>query len=71
MHALKIRECHKPLKRARIDPDVIHQKDLQDFVTNNTLTFFKIMDLLSDFLETNVTNWNKNRFSNTITALAN
>lgn len=70
MHALKNKESDKPLKRTRIDSDVIHQKDLQDFVTNKARIFFKVMDLLSDFLETNVTNWNENKSSSTSTSLA-
>lgn len=63
MHALKNKEYDKHLNRARIDPDVIHQKNLQDFVTSNTLRFqvLKIMKLPSNFLETDMINCNEEK----------
>lgn len=48
VYVLKNEENDELLKRLRIDPDVIHQKDFQDFVTSNTLRFFEIIDLSSD-----------------------
>lgn len=42
MHVLKNDENDKLLKRPRIDSDVIYQKDLQDFVLNNTLRFWEL-----------------------------
>lgn len=67
--ALKNEESDEPLKRARIDPEVILQKNLQDFVSGNTLRFFEILNLPSDFLETDVSTWSENESYKTCKSL--
>ena len=42
---------HDPVKRIRLDPELIMTKELPDFVTSNTMRFFTIMDLSSAFLQ--------------------
>ena len=60
LDALKNEDYDEPLKRAQIDPDVILRRDLQDFVSSNTMRFFKILDLPPEFLPTDVTAWKGN-----------
>ncbi|XP_076849024.1 beta-ureidopropionase isoform X1 [Brachyhypopomus gauderio] len=40
----------KPPKRIEIEPGVIPEKELQDFVTNRTISFFHTLGLNADFL---------------------
>lgn len=49
-----------PLKRITLDPAVICSKQLQDFVTENTMRFFTITGISSAFLQTDVDAWKTN-----------
>ncbi|GBM24031.1 hypothetical protein AVEN_33992-1 [Araneus ventricosus] len=46
----KTEENYEPLKRARVDLDVVHQKD-SDFISTNTMRSFSISNLPSEFLQ--------------------
>ena len=47
----------KPLKRISIDEPVIQTKELEDFVSSNTLRFFEITGLSSDLLSCDPEIW--------------
>lgn len=49
-----------PLNRIKIDFSNISEKNIDDFVTNSTLNFFKILKLQTDFLKINPRYWNEN-----------
>lgn len=57
VEALKTEENDEPLKRARVDPDVVLKKDLSDFVSSNSLRFFKLLNIPTDFLQKDVKEW--------------
>ncbi|KAG8173962.1 hypothetical protein JTE90_005891, partial [Oedothorax gibbosus] len=51
-----------PVKRAIVDAAVIQTKKLEDFVSSNTLQFFKITGISSKFLEKDVEMWIKDEY---------
>ena len=46
-----------PSKRITLDQATIHNKELHDFVTENTRKFFHILSLPDSFLEIDPDNW--------------
>lgn len=47
----------EPAKRVTIDPDTLQVKSLYDFTTKNTKSFFKKLNLKTDFLELPLEQW--------------
>lgn len=56
--ALENQGPEDPLKRVTLDHDAILSKNLEDFVTNNTHSFFSIIGVACDFLKKDVNTWN-------------
>jgi len=46
-----------PLKRTKVDAQLIHTKELEDFVSSNTRRFFDITGIPSSFLDNDVEIW--------------
>lgn len=57
VRALNNETHHLTVKRAIVDAAVIQKKNLEDFVSSNTLQFFKIIGISSKFLEKDVEMW--------------
>jgi hypothetical protein len=55
--ALTLPSDPDPPKKTKIDIETIEQKQLEDFVTANTMSFFKILGLSSSFLNKPVEDW--------------
>lgn len=49
---------YQPLKPT-VDLEVVPLKSLDNFVSNNTMNFFKILDLGMEFINSNVENWDQ------------
>lgn len=67
--ALKNEGIEHPLKRVLVDPGVVLQKTLENFVSKNTLRFFSITGISSNFLEKDVELWEQDedfKYSKTI-----
>jgi hypothetical protein len=56
-HALNKPSDSEPPKKALIEIDSIDKKNLEDFVTKNTKTFFETLGLSSSFLSKPVADW--------------
>lgn len=54
VNALKKEGSEDPPKRIQLDLEVVKQKDLDYFVSRNTLRFFKIMGFKTEYLEKDV-----------------
>jgi len=48
--ALKKQGSGEPTKQVHLEPSVIAEKELHDFVTTNTMSFFHTLGLKADFL---------------------
>jgi hypothetical protein len=57
VQALQVPGDDHPVKRAIVDPAMIHSKELNDFVSSTTREFFRITGLSSQFLELDVEQW--------------
>ena len=60
VEALKIEgteDCHK---RINIDVKHIHEKNIENFVSSNSLRFFQILGISSNFLKKDVETWHEN-----------
>ena len=57
MEALVKSSDPDPPKKAQIDIKTVENKELEDFVTTNTKTFFSILGLSSAFLSKPVEEW--------------
>ena len=55
---MKEKEIKDPIKRAMADLELIHQMTLVDLTSKNSMTLFKNMNLLDDFLEFPADQWN-------------
>lgn len=56
--ALKIEAIEDCPKRINIDVKHIDEKNIEDFVTSNSLRFFQILGISSKFLNKDVETWN-------------
>lgn len=59
VNALDVEGPENPLKRITLDASLINSKQLEDFVSKNTLRFFTITGISSNFLKKNVEDWPK------------
>ena len=57
VQALQVPGDDHPVKRAIVDPAMIHSKELDDFVSSTTQEFFSITGLSFQFLELDVEQW--------------
>lgn len=57
VEALKTEDNDEPLKRVRVDPDVVLKKNLSDFVSSKSLRFFELLNIPTDFLQKDVKEW--------------
>ena len=55
--ALQKSGTERPLRKITLNPALIGFKQLEDFVTNNTLRFFTITGISADFLKRDVDSW--------------
>lgn len=59
VEALRIEGKEDCLKRINIDITHIHEKNLENFVSSNSLRFFQILGISSSFLKKDVETWNE------------
>lgn len=58
--ALTKKGTGKPVRRIQINKNSISKQELPDFVTQNTLQFFKTMNISDEFLKKEPSAWNEN-----------
>lgn len=59
VEALRIEGKEDCLKRINIDITHIHEKNLENFVSSNSLRFFQILGISSSFLKKDIETWNE------------
>lgn len=59
VEALKIEGTHDCLKRIHLDMATIHEKNIENFVSSNSLKFFQVLGISSDFFYKDVETWNE------------
>ncbi|KAL4721447.1 hypothetical protein ACJJTC_007164 [Scirpophaga incertulas] len=59
VEALKIEGTHDCLKRINLDMATIHEKNIENFVSSNSLKFFQVLGISSDFFYKDVETWNE------------
>lgn len=59
VEALKIEGTEDCLKRINLDITHIHEKNIENFVSSNSLRFFQILGISSNFLKKDVETWNE------------